>query len=525
MSAELQHWRRNEKQLQRKLSANWTKDYGTDTGGQDMNLHPLAHGRTRVADAVLTYYVDSVNGSVSGDGTIERPYKTLSQLPSLSDGDMVGLRRGSHWREQVTVTAENVSFLAYGSGNRPIIDCSEILTGIAKLDGYTNVWYASVTPDWGATVWLNVWENDTFLMRATDLANCEATPGTYYPSGSTGTITLYIHPYSSTYSGQVYEYAKRQAAISAQYVDGIVVNGIETRRNLSDAGSLVVGRFAYIRDTVCRDGGSHNVEYGGGSRLIDVQCINAYHGSTTGVMFILFEPDGYGGNVEHIRCSAINDSYNVNISGFACHAGAGGSEFGNVSYDTCTGENLGYFISNLTSIGGTITVDTCTATECSTGVNCGESVTTYNITDFVYTSSSANSIPIAANMNGIILNLDGGTYTINDGGSTTTGIISLGTANMEANITNATFILNNASGNRRVVDCRSTTATLTMNGNTYGGSTTSIWIYYFTVAVGYTSDYNTFNKDAMNVYIAGTAYYTISDYIVGTGQDANSTIL
>lgn len=80
--------------------------------------------------SATTYYVDSVNGNDSSNGTsTSTPWKTLAKVNATSfvAGDQILLRRGGVWNESLIVpssgaSAKPIVFSAYGSGNNPLLD-------------------------------------------------------------------------------------------------------------------------------------------------------------------------------------------------------------------------------------------------------------------------------------------------------------------------------------------------------------------------------------------------------------------
>jgi PKD repeat protein len=76
----------------------------------------------------MKYYVSSDNGSPDGDGSIENPWDSLSDIDKYSffPGDTVFFECGSSWRGSFEITASGspgrpVVFSKYGSGNMPAI--------------------------------------------------------------------------------------------------------------------------------------------------------------------------------------------------------------------------------------------------------------------------------------------------------------------------------------------------------------------------------------------------------------------
>ncbi|MFB3812575.1 MAG: right-handed parallel beta-helix repeat-containing protein [Terriglobales bacterium] len=71
------------------------------------------------------YYVDSVNGSDSGDGSQRRPWKSLTKVPALNPDDQVLLATGSRF-SSLAIRASGaagrpISYDSYGPGAPPII--------------------------------------------------------------------------------------------------------------------------------------------------------------------------------------------------------------------------------------------------------------------------------------------------------------------------------------------------------------------------------------------------------------------
>jgi|GEM_PF-669631 len=84
-----------------------------------------------------TYYVDATNGSDSNSGTSpEIAWKTINKVNNyyFISGDSILFKRGEIWREQLIVPSSGssgspITFGAYYSGNDPIINGSDLITG------------------------------------------------------------------------------------------------------------------------------------------------------------------------------------------------------------------------------------------------------------------------------------------------------------------------------------------------------------------------------------------------------------
>lgn len=97
----------------------------------------------------IDVFVDSVAGNDSNPGTYLAPKATIASV-TFSPGITVGLKRGSVFREAVTLSYDDVSLVAYGNAgsNRPVIIRSTKITGTWTNEG-SNVWSISLasSPD------------------------------------------------------------------------------------------------------------------------------------------------------------------------------------------------------------------------------------------------------------------------------------------------------------------------------------------------------------------------------------------
>jgi len=84
-----------------------------------------------------TYFVDTAS-SGTGDGTTQdltgshAAWKNISEITGLAAGDSVLFKRGDTWTTYLPITDENITFDAYGTGDKPLID----LSGVAGNPGY-----------------------------------------------------------------------------------------------------------------------------------------------------------------------------------------------------------------------------------------------------------------------------------------------------------------------------------------------------------------------------------------------------
>jgi parallel beta-helix repeat protein len=102
-----------------------------------------------------TYYVDVSGGSDDNNGlSATSPWKTLAKINSskFAPGDIILLRRGSIWREQLNFPSSGsagspIVIDAYGSGELPVISGADLVaagTWSACKSCGTNIWEAAV---------------------------------------------------------------------------------------------------------------------------------------------------------------------------------------------------------------------------------------------------------------------------------------------------------------------------------------------------------------------------------------------
>ena len=106
-----------------------------------------------------SYYFSSVSGNDAAAGTsASAPWKSVDKLktllPSLQPGDKVYLERGSSWYEvelqliNKSGSASNpITFLAYGSGPRPILSGGVVISNFSKNG---NIYNATVPKDFNS---------------------------------------------------------------------------------------------------------------------------------------------------------------------------------------------------------------------------------------------------------------------------------------------------------------------------------------------------------------------------------------
>ena len=263
------------------------------------------------------YYVDSVGGSDSNDGkTLATPFQTIAKLLSVPPGayDRINLKKDSYWREEITVPADYMTIQSYGSGtNRPIQDCTDVIAAATWAPHSGTCYKAVGIPLDGSgshPTWVSAWDNTTRMLRATSLANCIATVGTYWPSNDQAnpTFDLYVNLSDGSdprINGRVVSYTKRATGITGYTRSYVTVKGIETRRNLGSDGSLVGWRSWRIDDCMFRDGQKHNAYLGDGTYISNTTAQDAYFAGVSLAMFVNYEGTPVGLGVTYENCTAI----------------------------------------------------------------------------------------------------------------------------------------------------------------------------------------------------------------------------
>ena len=107
-----------------------------------------------------TYYVDAARGDDKNNGLAQTTaWKTIAKVNAsrFNPGDQILFKRGEVWRETLLVPSSGtqgkpIVFSAYGSGNKPTIVGSDVLTLWTNISG--NVWKATVTTE-PQVLWFN----------------------------------------------------------------------------------------------------------------------------------------------------------------------------------------------------------------------------------------------------------------------------------------------------------------------------------------------------------------------------------
>lgn len=101
--------------------------------------------------ATKIYYIDATSGLDSNNGTSQSSaWKTISKInaENFNPGDSIMFKRNETWREQLTIPSSGssgnpITFGDYGTGNKPIINPTEIVSNWSIYSG--NIYMANVT--------------------------------------------------------------------------------------------------------------------------------------------------------------------------------------------------------------------------------------------------------------------------------------------------------------------------------------------------------------------------------------------
>jgi hypothetical protein len=386
------------------------------------------------------WYVDAVTGNDANNGrSAGSAFATIAAvLPQIAAGDSVGLARGSQWREQFTVPADQVQVIAYGSGDSPLLDCSDPIGSQAwsKTPGETATYQCSITHDIATgKTFIGCWENGTLLQWQTTVAAVNSTPGSYTLSDTSyspaSPVTLYVHASDGsnpTTNGKLYEYSSRSFGLTATGMTGCTIQGIDTRRNMHNDGSLILGPFNNAIDCVASEGQYHNVFVSQGCSLTNVVANGAFHPQAMGLF--IWDPVANGENLYFENCQALLANYVPGMGGG--FGGHGTGALGTVTFKNCTVQNcdLGFAGNIATSM---IVTGCHTVGPCAYPIN-GDStyMTSLAVTDFVADSVSSRLVSQFAS--GATVTLSGITAT---SGNNACGVFLNGLSNVTLSITDS----------------------------------------------------------------------------------------
>ena len=537
------------------LTASTTYDF--EVSSTDAEGNAATSSNQTFTTAAYNYYVDSVNGNDANPGTSPAlAFQNITALPTITAGQSVALAYGSHWRQQLTINAANVTVAgyptAYNSTNLPILDASDIIpnASFTKTAGYTNVYNTPTTTftEGGSIAWANMWETGgpsdsstgTFLANESSIGAVDLTACSYYiPTMTTSFMPtaepIYVHSCDGTSvisNGYTYEVAQR-AGLELNGSNETILN-IEGRKNAYNDGSIVVDDSSLINNVIARDGGKHNAFAGQGSTVENSLLIDSYY--ALGNLLVVFDGAGSGlpfYSLKNIYQQDQKTDSTSEISAIIGHTSSG--TMGNIysSGDWFIAKNGAYLTGIDVGNAGALSVSSDYASQTYAMVQLSQNATIadsqfyQNIsgpqTGTMFVGFLANNLSVTmsnvemcgANYNGQIGSADytGETLTISNSklyalsgvGSYWSGFIYGTGANFS----------------------------LTSNGNDYGNQSGNIYGYHLTGSGStFTGDYNTYEKPSaaggntgvQSWSIAGTASSPLSNWMANVyPQDEHAT--
>jgi hypothetical protein len=263
-----------------------------------------------------TFYFSQAGNDATGDGSIERPWKTLAKAQLVLDsfgagGGNVALlfRRGDVWREQrgIDTSTSHVTIADYGIGPKPLF------TPFVPVDPqiweketrFANVWSF---PEQGDITWVKQDDNfDRPMARVSSILGVQNTQGSWFRDGLTR--RLYVHPHPV----RVLEPAPGPDGLWISGPDALVPPqylNIEIVRP-TDAGVIVRGHGSRIENIRAVGWGmqlttpsqQHGIEARvvGNAEAVIIRCDSHYGSSHT--MTHLAAGDG-GGIVTFFECTS-----------------------------------------------------------------------------------------------------------------------------------------------------------------------------------------------------------------------------
>lgn len=473
----------------------------------------------RVETAAYDWYVDSVLGSDSYDGkTPSTAFATIAKLlVGMKAGDSVSFAKGSTWLETYTSPGIGCVAVTHGSGSAPIFDCRDVAANASftKTGGQTNVYQIAVSPDLAASgTWNSVWEGSTRLVRATSIANCDVTPGSYYPSSDTvAPITMYVHASDSSSpitNENVYRYSKRRYSFESYDYTNNGINGVVGIGNLGESGSFRIGKSSILVSCQALEGNKHNIHTRDGCYLESVTASKAYYNpaSPSKSYFVYNEDTPAGLGMSFVNCAVDNGGVlDSNAEGFYGHYNISGS-FGAVLVSGCTVADCGVACSmtHCTSLA----ITNCTISNCNAGLAAYVNTT---VTGGTWTVVGWTGRLVSIGAAGVTVTANGLTGTHSEHG-------------FYSSVATGTFILTNCTttcsvAGSSVYMAGITSNILTANGNRFTSANSTVY-QFGNANYTYTGDNNNY-KPTGTMY--ANAWYTWAEWqALVAPQDANSTV-
>ena len=305
-----------------------------------------------ITGSAAEWYVDAARGNDENAGTsAEMAFRTIERLrrEAITSGDHIRLARGSHWREQLSGLPPAVTIEAYGEGNRPLLDASDIVPVDAwQQQGtlYVVSWPHQLKQ--ANKIKFSVWEDGLRMKRASSVEEARATPGSFWAPEPVADVnaSVFVHPRDGNpvTNGHLYEISRREHGLAVS--NGSQAIGIHTRRNGHNDGSLVGESNVVFRDCVAEDGTVHNVFLNSGL-VEDVVAIHGevYPGPGSSSLFVSYAKAATGLGVIYRRAKAVGGDPARpgevgGVVGFLQHTTSTTEHYAHLVYESCEVSNV-----------------------------------------------------------------------------------------------------------------------------------------------------------------------------------------
>lgn len=203
--------------------------------------------------AGFTYYVDATLGLDTNSGLTQAlPWQTIAKVnaATLLNGDSVLFRRGERWRENLILSYSGISgrpitFGAYGTGNKPIIDGTDVIAGWALDSGAIYKVTVAVGYEHTQIHQQTFVDGETRLARKTSKGAMAA--GSFYWDGPNDILYVWLTD-SSDPAGHTIEFSRsfhaapqRQETVNLAGYSYLVFDGLKIYRACLDGLCDVTG--------------------------------------------------------------------------------------------------------------------------------------------------------------------------------------------------------------------------------------------------------------------------------------------
>lgn len=446
-----------------------------------------------------TYYVDATSGNNGNSGlSIETPWQSIAKVNTVQfrPGDQILFKRGNLWREQLNIPSSGalgnlITFGAYDSGNDPIINGADVVTGVSLKSGGANTTIYQTSCTWEPTT---VLQDSAFLTPVS--WNTDITTTALVMSTGTWTIDttnqlLYIWCTDGAAPSTHTIEASRRTPINGNAMNYIGIDHLTVKNAIYAGLDTNGGNNWYVTNVTAH----HNADYGlkasGNSDSCTFEDSTSHDNGARG--FAGGIGANYASNLTVRRCASYNNNFAQDMDGMQFNHVTGllvehsdiynnhnitGTSSDNMQINHTTGAIIRYNHFH----GG------CNSNCIFTGRNSNGSVY-YNI--------------IEDGVNGI---------NINDAAETQTDNINIYN-NITYGVTHYPLHIHTTGS-----------GIITAKNNIFHGAIHAIYVESGVSAASIALDYNRYFNDSGNpFYWAGTAYATIDLYRAAAGQDTHST--